>query len=58
MKMFADDTYLSSVIKDKTELANDLNTDLEKISNLAFEQKMLFNPDPSKQTFEFLFSRK
>ena len=58
VKMFADDTCLFSVIKDKNDSANDLNADLEKISNWAFQWKMSFNPDPSKQASELLFSRK
>ena len=58
VKMFADDTCLFSLIKDKDESANDLNSDLEKISNWAFQWKMSFNPDPSKQACELLFSKK
>ena len=56
--MFADDTYLFSVIKDNIDSANELNSDLEKISNWAVQWKMSFNPDPSKQATELLFSRK
>ena len=58
VKMVADDTCLFSIIQDKTSSANALNSDLEKIGNWAVQWKMSFNPDPSKQAAELLFSRK
>ena len=58
VKMFADDTCLFSIIKVKSNSANALNSDLEKINDWAIQWKMLFNPDPSKQATELLFSRK
>ena len=57
-KLFADDTSLFSIVKDKNESANALNYDLYPISKLAFNWKILFNPDPSKPAQEVLFSRK
>ena len=48
VKLFADDTSLFNVVKDKNESANILNNDW----------KVLFNPDSSKPTQEVLFSRK
>ena len=57
-KLFADDTSLFAVVKDKKESANTLNNDLLAISNWAFDWKMLFNPDPKKPAQEVLFSRK
>ena len=36
----------------------ELNEDLNKINNWAFQWKMNFNTDPSKQAQEVLFSRK
>ena len=38
--------------------ANNLNKDLERISNLATQLKMNFNPDTTKQAQEVIFSRK
>ena len=35
-----------------------MNSDLSKISNWAFQWKMSFNPDPSKQAQEVIFPRK
>ena len=57
-KLFADDTSLFSVVHDTQTSANDLNNDLEIINNWAFQWKMNFNPEPTKQAQEFIFSRK
>ena len=57
-KLFADDTSLFSVVHDVTQSTNELNDDLEKISNWAYQWKMSFNPDKSKQAQEVIFSRK
>ena len=57
-KLFVNDTSLFSVINDKHLSANKLNQDLNRINNWAFQWKMNFNPDPSKQAQEFIFSRK
>ena len=57
-KLFADATSLFSVIHNINSTANDLNSDLMKISNWAFRWKMRFNPDPNKQAQEVIFSRK
>ena len=56
--MFADDTSLFSVIHDVDASANELNNDLHQINKWAFQWKMSFNPDPSKQAQEIIFSRK
>ena len=57
-KLFADDTSLFSVVHDKNTSAKELNNDLRKISNWAYQWKMSFNSDPLKQAQEVLFSRK
>ena len=57
-KLFADDTSLFTIVKDKSESANILNKDLSEISKWAYNWKMLFNPDPSKPAKEVVFSRK
>ena len=57
-KLFADDTSLFTVFKDKNESANILNNDFLSISTWAYNWKMLFNPDSSKPAQEVLFSRK
>ena len=48
-RLFADDTYLFSVVRDITSSANILNNNLLKINNWAYQWKISFNPDPSKQ---------
>ena len=58
VKLFADDTSLLSVVHDTETSANDLNVDLEIINNKTFQWKMNFNPDPTKQAHEIIFSRK
>ena len=58
VKLFADDVSLFSVVKDPIVSANELNHDLSKISEWAYNWKMTFNPDPLKQAIEVLFSRK
>ena len=57
-KLFADYTSLFSLVHDTDTSVNDLNHDMEKISEWAFQGKMKFNPDPIKQTQEIIFSRK
>ena len=58
LKLFADDTSLFSVVQNINSTANDLNSDLMKISDYAFHWKMRFNLDPKKQAQEVIFSRK
>ena len=49
---------LFSVIKDPQLSASDLNYDLEVINQWAYQWKLAFNPDPTKQAMEILFSCK
>ena len=56
-KIFADDTSLFSKVFNINESANDLNIDVEKISQWAYQCKMEFNPDPNKQANQ-IFSPK
>ena len=53
---FANDTSLFSKFKDKSNSATLLNSDPEIISKWAFQWKMLFNPDISKQAIVICFS--
>ena len=57
-KLFADDTSLFSIVRDINTSAAHLNNDLRKVRNWAFQWKMSFNPDSSKQAQEVIFSRK
>ena len=58
VKFFADDTSLFSIIRDPIVSANELNHDLDLISQWAHQWKMSFNPDPTKAAEEVLFSCK
>ena len=57
-KIFANDTSIFSVVHDVDLSAKQLNDDLNKISEWAFQCKMAFNPDLSKQAQKIDFSRK
>ena len=50
--------HLFSVIRNKHLSAQNLNEDLNKINHWAFQWKINFNPDLSKQAQEAIFSRK
>ena len=57
-KRFADDTSLCSVVHDSAASSAFLNDDLLKISRWAYQWKMIFNADASKQAQEIVFSCK
>ena len=56
LKFFADDTSLFSTVEGITISTVSLNNDLTKISEWVVQWKRNFNPDPSKQAQELLFS--
>ena len=58
VKLFADDTSLFSIVHNMNTPTTNLNNDLNKIKNWAVQWKINFNPDPSKQAQEVIFSRK
>ena len=57
-KIFTDDTSIFSLVKDHLNSTNKLSEDLSKIFQWAYQWKMSFNPDVSKQVQEVIFSRK
>ena len=57
-KLFADNTSLFPVVKNADASNINLNNDLKKIGEWAFQWKMNFNPDPTKQAQKLIFSRK
>ena len=57
-KLFADDTSLFSVVHNVNILAGEVNNDLVKINECAYQWKMSFNADPIKQAREIMFTRK
>ena len=57
VKPFADDASIFSIVKDPTYSSNELNSDLKKINNWAFQWKMSFNIDTLKQAAEVRFPK-
>ena len=49
---------LFSIVHDPNTSANELNKDLQKISEWTYQRKISFNPDQNKQAQEVIFSRK
>ena len=58
IKFFADDTMLFSIVHKPAFSAAELNYDLHVISQWTQQWKMSFNPEPTKQAIETLFSHK
>ena len=58
VKLFPDDNFLFSVVNNASVFASKLNNDLVKIRDWAISWKMSFNPDPTKQAKEVIFSKK
>ena len=58
VKLFADDTSLSSIVNCINTSASTLNSDLLKKQSRACQWKMSFNPYRTKQTEEIIFSTK
>ena len=57
-KVFVDDTSIFSVVHDISLSSLQLNDDLIKISNWAYQWKMSCNPKVTKQAQRLVFSRK
>ena len=57
-KLSADDASPFSIIHDSVITNLELNSDLSRIKQWAFQWKTSFNPDPNKQAQEVIFSRK
>ena len=58
LKLFADDTSLFSIVSDPLETTNILNEDLDKTRRWDEQWKIAFNPYPTKQAQEVIFSKK
>ena len=56
--LFPDDTSVFSIVHDIDSSTKQLNDDLKKISDWAYQWKMSFSPDLSKQAREVIFSCK
>ena len=58
VKFFADDTSMFLVVHDPINTSQKLNNYLDRVSLWDNKWKMSFNPDPSKQAQEVIFSRR
>ena len=58
IRLFADDSSLYTIVKDVQQSHRQLNKDLDTINKWAYQWKMVFNPDISKQAIEIVFSCK
>ena len=58
VELFADDTSLFTVVEDCNTADNDIENELDLISQWAYALRMSFNPDPQKQAVELKFSMK
>ena len=58
LSFFADDTMLFFIVKDSVISANDLNHDVDIICHWAHQWKLEFNPHPTKQETEVVFTWK
>ena len=56
IRIFADDTFIFTVVNENC--TETLNRDLRKITDWAWQWKMVFNPDITKQAVEITFSNK
>ena len=57
-KLFVNDTSLFATVHNINKATHDLSNDLTKITKWAFQWKMSFNPDISKQAHEIIFTCK
>ena len=58
MRLFADDSSLFTRVEGVNHTQEKLVKDLETVSTWAYQWKMLFNPDITKQAIEVIFSVK
>ena len=57
-RLFADDTPIFLVVKEHSNSLNKPNEDLSNISQQAYQGKIIFNHDVSKEAEKDIFSRK
>ena len=58
MCLFADDSSLFTRVEEVNETHEKLIKDLQTVTNWAYQWKMVFNPDITKQAIEIIFSVK
>ena len=55
VKLFADDTSIFWIVNDVNVSTEEINNDLKRISEWAYQWKMMFNLDFTKQAREVTF---
>ena len=58
IKLFADDSFIFSRVRDVNTTHEQIVKDLETITRWAYQWKMRFNPDITKQAIEVIFTSK
>ena len=58
MRLFADDSSLLTSVNDVNQTHEKIEQDLSTITKWAYQWKMVFNPDITKQAVEVIFSVK
>ena len=58
MRLFADDSSLFTQVNGVDQTHAKLVQDLQTVTNWAYQWKMVFNPDLTKQAVEVIFSVK
>ena len=58
VKLFVDDTSIFSIVNNIIVSTEEINNDLKRISEWAYQWKMMFNLDLTKQAQEVIFSLK
>ena len=58
MRLFADDSSLFACVKGVNQTHDKLLKNLTNVTNWAYQWKMMFNPDLTKQAIEVIFSCK
>ena len=54
VKLFADDTSTFSNVNDINVSTEEINNDLKRVSEWAYQWKMMFNPDLTKEAQEVI----
>ena len=57
MRLFADDSSLFTRVEEVNETHEKLIKDLQTVTDWAYQWKMFFNPDITKQAIEIIFFR-
>ena len=58
MRLFADDSSLFTRVEEVNETHEKLINDLQTVADWAYQWKIVFNPDITKQAIEIIFSVK